>query len=134
MSFHNKKAWSAEEEGEMLDAIRRGEAFEKIAKKHDRTPNAIRLRFGLICRKALETRRMADVCRDYNTGEDQVAQCVSALEEVRKQQQQPTPPPPQHHHDPATLDLIKEEVLLLHEKVDKIYRHVRKLAEKNKKK
>lgn len=133
MSFHhhNKRAWSAEEEKEMLDGVRRGEAFDQIGKRHDRTANAIRLRFGLVCRKELETKKMADVCREYNMGQSQVAQCISALEEIKKKQQPPPLPP---LHDPATLDLIKEEILLLHEKVDKIYRHVRKLTEKKKNK
>lgn len=130
MNFTNKRAWSAEEEGEMLDGVRRGEAFETIAKRHDRTPNAIRVRFGLVCRKELETKKMADVCRGYNIGQDKVAQCVSALEEIQKKQPPPLPP----LHDPATIDLIKEEVMLLHEKVDKVYKHVRKIAESLKKK
>ena len=126
--YYTKKAWAVEEEGLMLDAIRRGEAFEQIAKRHDRTPNAIRLRFGLVCKKELETRSIEEVCRSYNTAKAQVERCVGALEEIQKKNV-----PPNHNPDPATLDLIKEEVMLLHEKVDKIYKHIRRMVADKKK-
>jgi hypothetical protein len=126
MSSFAKKAWSTEEEQEMLSALRRREPFETIASRHDRTPNAIRLRFGMVCRKELSTnnKRMADLCREYGMDEAQINRCIQSLEDIQKKN---APPPPPPSLDPADIAIIKEEVLLLHEKVDKIYKCVRKL-------
>lgn len=129
MAF-TKKAWSAEEEMEMLSSVRRREPFDRIAQKHDRTQNAIRLRFGLVCKKELEHKNMTELCRDYNVDETQITQCINALENIQKKNQQPAPP---HHFDPADVSIIKEEILVLNEKLDKIYKYVRKLVEMGKK-
>lgn len=131
MAF-TKKAWTAEEETDMLSSVRRREPFDRIAQRHERTPNAIRLRFGLVCKKSLEQKTMADLCREYNMEETQINQCINALEDIQKKDQPSMKM--MAHFDPADVSIIKEEILVLNEKVDKIYKYVRKLVEMEKKK
>lgn len=126
-----KKTWSTDEEREMLSALRRRETFEKIAPRHDRTPNAIRLRFGSVCKKELTDKSMADLCREYHMEEPQITQCIHALENIQKKNNPPSSLSSQSPFlDPVDISIIKEEVLLLHEKIDKIYKYVKKLVEK----
>lgn len=129
MAF-TKKSWSVEEEMEMLSSIKKREPFDKIAQKHERTQNAIRLRFGMVCKKDLQQKTMSDLCREYNMKETHINECINALENIQKK----TAPPPPPHFDPADVSIIKEEILVLNEKIDKIYKYVRKLVEIEKKK
>ena len=128
---YTKKSWTCEEEQEMLDSIRRKETFEKIARRHERTPNAIRLRFGMVCMKKLESNQttMRDLCQEFQTDSSHITQCMDALENIQKKNTSANTLLPSLTIDPAELTLIKEEVLSLHEKTDKIYRHVKKIVE-----
>lgn len=127
-----KKQWTNEEENEMIVAIKNNEPFETIAQRHSRTPNAIKLRFGMICKKQLETtkRNMDDLCREYHIKEQTILKCMDDLESVQmknkveKQQSSLSP-----GFDIADISIIKEEILILNEKIDKIYRYVKKLME-----
>jgi len=123
---YTKKAWTPEEENEMLVSIKKGEKFDKIATRHERTPNAIKLRFGMVCKKEIEntTRSMEDICSEYHINEQQVVRFINDLETIQKKNQ--TPPP---QHDPADITIVKEEILIINEKLDKIYKHVKKMTE-----
>lgn len=124
-----KKQWTTEEEEQMLLLIRRGEAFNMIAKQHERTENAIRLRFGLICKKQLETRTMQDICREYRVTSEKVKQCMDALQDIQDKNKSSSSSSPSSNHD---LNIIQEEIQKLHDKIDRIYKHVRKLVDKKK--
>lgn len=135
-----KKSWTTEEETEMLSSIRRGEAFDKIAKQHDRTTNAIKLRFAMVCKKDLEktTKGIHDICREYNIKEEQLMKHINDLENIQQKNntQQQTAPYTQQvsSFDLADISIIKEEIILINEKIEKIYKHVKKLTEISKKK
>lgn len=124
-----------EEEEQMLVSIRHKEPFDKIARKHDRTANAIRLRFGMVCRKKMENNQstLKDLCQEFQMDPSQISQCVDALENIQKKNA-PTAATTTTIIDPAEITLIKEEVLALHEKIDKIYRHSKKILDLLKKK
>lgn len=133
-----KKPWTPEEENEMLAALRRREAFEKIALRHDRSVNAIKLRFGMVCRKELETtpHSIGDLSQEYRIPEDRILQCMDDLENIQKKNQTLTALPQQpsiSSFDLADITIIKEEMLVMNEKLDKIHRYVKKLMEINKK-
>lgn len=128
-----KKPWTTEEEEQMLLLIRRGEAFNMIAKQHERTENAIRLRFGLICKKQLETRSIQDVCREYRVASEKVQQCMDALQDIQDKNKNKTSIPTLNNsNNTQELRVIQEEIQKLHDKIDRIYKHVRKLADKKK--
>lgn len=124
-----KKPWTTEEEEQMLLLIRRGEAFNMIAKQHERTENAIRLRFGLICKKQLETRTMQDICREYRVTSEKVKQCMDALQDIQDKNKSSSSSSFSSNHE---LNIIQEEIQKLHDKIDRIYKHVRKLVDKKK--
>lgn len=132
-----KKPWTPEEENEMLASLRRRETFEKIALRHDRSVNAIKLRFGMVCRKELETtpHSIGDLSQEYRIPEDRILQCMDDLENIQKKNQTLTalPQQPISPFDLADITIIKEEMLVMNEKLDKIYRYVKKLMEMNKK-
>ena len=133
-----KKPWSPEEENEMLASIRKRETFEKIAQRHDRSVNAIKLRFGMVCQKELETspHSIGDLSQEYRIPEKQILQCMDDLENIKKKNQTITSSPQQttSSFDLADITIIKEEILVINEKLDKIYRYVKKLMETKKKK
>jgi hypothetical protein len=133
-----KKSWTTEEETEMLSSIRKGEAFDRIAKQHDRTPNAIKLRFAMVCKKDLEktTKSIHDLCREYNIKEEQLMKHINDLENIQQKNNTPTAPYTQQvsSFDLADISIIKEEIILINEKLEKIYKHVKKLTEISKKK
>lgn len=124
MSFP-KKSWTTEEETQLLSSLRRGLPWDKIAKDHDRTQYAIKLRFGMVCKKALETKTIQQISQEYGRQESEIHQCMDALDNIKKTSIPTT-------IDPADIMLMKEEILLINEKVDKIYRCVKKLCEKKK--
>lgn len=127
-----KRQWTTEEEEQMLLSIRRGEAFQTIAKQHDRTENAIRLRFGLICKKQLETKTMQDVCREYRVTSEKVQQCIDALDDIQDKNRNKTSSMSVSNNNNHELHAIQEEIQKLHDKIDRIYKHVRKLVDKKK--
>lgn len=127
---YTKKSWTTEEENEMLASIRKGEKFDKIATRHERTPNAIKLRFGMVCKKEIEntSKSIEDICHDYHVNEQQVVRYINDLENIQKKNQSPTTPL-LHSFDPADISIVKEEILVINEKLDKIYKHVKKMME-----
>ena len=125
-----KKQWSPEEENEMLMSIRKGEAFQGIARQHGRTENAIRLRFGLICKKQLETKTVQDIGREYHVSPQKVQQCIDALEDIQDKNKNKTSTIPDNRNN--ELRVLQEEIQKLHDKVDRIYKYVRKLVDKKK--
>lgn len=137
----SKKSWSPEEENEMLVSIQKGESFEKIAQRHERTPNAIKLRFGMVCKKEIENTKhtIEDICRQYNTHQKLVLKCIDDFENIQKKNQnQNTAGHSSAQNisafDLADISIIKEEILVINEKLDKIYRNLKKLMETKKKK
>jgi hypothetical protein len=133
-----KKPWSPEEENDMLASIRRRETFEKIALRHDRSVNAIKLRFGMVCRKELETtpHSIGDLSQEYRIPENQIVQCMEDLENIQKKNQNQTitslPQQTVSSFDLADITIIKEEMLVMNEKLDKIHRYVKKLMDMRK--
>lgn len=127
-----KKQWTTEEEDQMLLSIRRGEAFQTIAKQHERTENAIRLRFGLICKKQLETKTIQDICREYRVASEKVQQCMDALQDIQDKNKNKTSSVSVSNNNSHELHTIQEEIQKLHDKIDRIYKHVRKLVDKKK--
>lgn len=125
-STYTKKSWSVEEENEMLSSIRRGETLDKIAQQHERTQNAIRLRFGLVCKKEMSTKNMKQICQEYHVSENQVRQCISDLEKI--QNKNPVPITTYSTLD-ADITLIKEEILVMKETMDKMYKYIKKIME-----
>lgn len=129
MNYSIKKQWAVEEENEMLNAIRRGESFDTIAKRHERTQNAIKLRFGMLCKKEIEknSKNMQDLCKEYNIHENQMTRYINDLETIQKKNQQLSHTPIPSSFDPADISIIKEEILVMNEKIDKIYKHIKKM-------
>lgn len=128
MSLTMKKQWTPEEEDEMLMSMRKGDPFQAIAQQHGRTENAIRLRFGLICKKQLETKTIQDIGRDYRVSPQKVQQCIDALEDIQdKNKNKASMSAPNNN-----IQELREEIQKLHDKIDRIYKHVRKLADKKK--
>jgi hypothetical protein len=125
---YTKKSWTPEEENEMLVSIRKGEKFDKIAMRHERTTNAIKLRFGMVCKKEIEntSKSMEDICREYHTNEQQIVRFINDLETIQKKNQTTQA---QSSFDPADITIVKEEILVINEKLDKIYKHVKKMME-----
>lgn len=125
---YTKKSWSVEEENEMLSSIRQGETLDKIAKQHERTQNAIRLRFGLVCKKELLTKKMPEICREYHMSENQVLQCIQDLEKIQNKNNNQTTllPPPNLDAD---ITIIKEEILVMKDKLDKMCKYMKKIME-----
>ena len=133
MSSTMKKQWTPEEEDEMLMSMRKGDPFQAIAQQHGRTENAIRLRFGLICKKQLETKTIQDIGRDYRVSPQKVQQCIDALEDIQDKNKNKTSIPTLNNsNNTQELRVIQEEIQKLHDKIDRIYKHVRKLADKKK--
>jgi len=135
MKFTNKQ-WTLEEEQEMLASLRKRESFEKIAQRHDRSVNAIRLRFGMVCRKELETtpHSIGDLSQEYRIPENQILQYMDDLENIQKKKQTATSvPQPISSFDLADISIMKEEMMVMNEKLDKIYKYVKKLMEMKKK-
>jgi Asp-tRNA(Asn)/Glu-tRNA(Gln) amidotransferase C subunit len=133
-----KKQWTSEEEQEMLASIRKRESFEKIAERHDRSVNAIKLRFGMVCRKELETtpHSIGDLSAEYRIPENHISKYMEDLENIQKKNQNATSvPQPQSFSsfDLADITIMKEEILNMNEKLDKIYKYVKKLMEIKKK-
>lgn len=126
-----KKQWTVEEEKEMLASLRKKEAFETIALRHDRSINAIKLRFGMLCKKELEmtSKSVEDLSQEYRIPEQQIIRYMDDLENIQKKNQ---PPPAVSPFDLSDITIIKEEVLVMNEKLDKIYRYVKKLMENSK--
>ena len=139
MNYSSKKSWSVEEENEMLVSIQKGESFEKIAQRHERTPNAIKLRFGMVCKKEIQNTKQTieEICRQYRTDQKLVLKCIDDFENIQKKNQStPANSPTQmiSTFDLADISIIKEEILVINEKLDKIYRNLKKLMETKKKK
>lgn len=137
MNF-TKKQWTVEEEDEMLSSLRNRETFEKIAQRHDRSAKAIKLRFGMICRKEMETtpKSIGDLSQEYRISEKQILQYIEDLENIQKKNQSVSSLPhqqPVSSFDLADIAIIKEEILVMNEKLDKVYRYVKKLTELSKK-
>ena len=131
MNF-TKKQWTVEEEDDMLASLRKRETFEKIAQRHDRSTNAIKLRFGMICRKEIDTtpKSIGDLSQEYRIPEKQILQYMDDLENIQKKNQ--TSMPQQQSissFDLADITIIKEEILVMNEKLDKIYKYIKKLME-----
>lgn len=122
--MNKKKNWSPEEEKDLLDAVRRGEFFDKIAMRHERTPNAIRLRFGMICKKALEKSTLQDLCREYRMEGPQLERCIRDWDTI--QNKSSTITTTTMTNSLTDIQFLKEELASLHRKIDKIYKHVRK--------
>ena len=138
MNF-TKKQWTVEEEDEMLTSLRNRETFDKIAKRHDRSVNAIKLRFGMICRKEMETtpKSVGDLSQEYCIPEKHILQYMDDLENIQKKNQSVSSLPhqqPLSSFDLADITIIKEEMLVMNEKLDKIHRYVKKLMELSKQK
>jgi LysM repeat protein len=129
---YTKKSWSVEEETEMLSSIRQGETLDKIAKQHERTQNAIRLRFGLVCKKELLVKKMPEICREYHMSENQVLQCIQDLEKIQNKNNQTSSLPPPPNLD-ADITIIKEEILVIKDKLDKMCKYMKKIMENVKK-
>lgn len=128
---YTKRSWSVEEENEMLSSIRQGEPMDKIAKQHERTQNAIRLRFGMVCKKELLTKKMPEICREYHMTENQVLQCIQDLEKIQNKNH-PTSSLPPPNLD-ADITIIKEEILVIKDKLDKMCKYMKKIMETVKK-
>lgn len=135
MKSSAKKAWSKEEEEGVLAALRKRESFDRIAQRHERSANAIKLRFGMLCRKELEStpKSVGDLSLEYHLPEDHILRCMDDLENIQKKQQPNADRMPMLPlFDPADISILKEEVLVMNEKLDKIYRYVKKLMEMSK--
>ena len=138
MTF-TKKSWTPEEEEEMMASLRQRKTFEKIALHHDRSVNAIKLRFGMVCRRQLETttKTLDHLCQEYHIPENRIVQYMEDLETIQKKNQ--TLSSSNVHgsispFDLADITIIKEQILVMNEKLDKMYRHVKKLTELSKQK
>lgn len=133
--MYTKKSWSVEEEKEMLSSIRQGETLDKIAQQHERTQNAIRLRFGMVCKKELLSKKMPDLCREYHMTENQVLQCIHDLEKIQnKNQPLPSAPPLMLSSSlDAEMTIIKEEILVIKDKLEKMCKYMKKIMETVKK-
>lgn len=123
-----KKTWSPDEEQEMLTMIRKGESLGTIGRQHGRTENAIRLRFGLICKKQLETKTMQEICREYRVTSQQVQNSIDALDMIQEKNK----PEGNIMTTANELRAIREDIRSLSEKMDRIYKHVRRLSDKKK--
>ena len=132
MATTMKKQWSAEEENDMLMSVRKGEAFQVIARQHGRTENAIRLRFGLICKKQLETKTIQEIGREYQVSPQKIQQCIDALEDIQEKNKNKTATMSMSNNNTQEFSVLQEEIQKLHVKIDRIYKHVRKLADKKK--
>lgn len=127
------KAWTVEEEQEMLASLRKRETFEKIARQHERSTNAIKLRFGMICKKQLEStsKNLTELSQEYRLPEQHLVQYMDDLENIKKKNQTASllSQQPISSFDLADVSIIKEEILVMNEKLDKIYKYVKKLME-----
>lgn len=127
-----KKPWTADEEHEMMSSVTDGQSFDVIARRHQRTQNAIQLRFGMVCKKELATRSLEGLSSQYHMEPKRILQYMDGYDAIQNRQQQP--PAPQAVA-PAPMDLltIREEIRSLHEKCDRIYRALKKLLGEQKK-
>lgn len=134
-----KKTWSVEEENTMMKSIRNGDTFDKIAQQHGRTKNAIQLRFGMICKKEIENtpKNLQALSKEYHIQENQLVKYIEDFEKIQTQNQNKLLSPQAFENnsslDPSDITIIKEEVLLLNEKIDKMYKYVKKIMETIKK-
>jgi hypothetical protein len=53
--------WDKAEEDKMLEALRRGEGLEAVARRHERTPTAIQWRLGTVFRRRMRSKPPASL-------------------------------------------------------------------------
>lgn len=100
--------WSHDEEERMLDGLRRGETFEHIARRHERSAKAIRLRFGMYCRKHMGEQSIDTLGKEFHQTPANIQIILSDLDSTH------TPSPhfqqQQVAATSATHDEIKEKL------------------------
>jgi len=125
--------WTPDEEKIMLDAIRNGGTFEQIAKQHERTATAIKLRFGMMCKKQLcwNPDGLEDLVRTYHLDPKQIHTIIDELDNL--QQKKPVAQQHQQQHtlpiDLTDIMVMKEQILVMNDKLVKIHKYIKNITE-----
>lgn len=111
--------WSHDEEEMMLDGLRRGETFEHVARRHERSGKAIRLRFGMYCRKHMGKQSLDQLGKEFHQTAENIQTIISDLQSTHAQTQPP------HYQQQQQAQVV---VSSSHDEIkDKLQRHTKLL-------
>lgn len=94
----------------MLEARRRGESWEKIAERHERTPKAIEWRWGSYCQRRIRGKKamLPDLAREFHVDPNHLEELLAQLND----QQQPSASSA-NGVSSSVIDLKKEIAMIL---------------------
>ena len=122
--------WDKAEEDKMLEALRRGEGLEVVARRHERTPTAIQWRLGTVFRRRMRSKPPASLEQlavEFHQDEDAMRDILERLS-----------PSSTNHSSSDTIHAVHSkmdpEIIKILEEINarsiKILRMVKKLQEK----
>ena len=114
--------WTTKEEDELCHRIRLGQTIEEIAHQHQRSRNAIELRFALIISRKLDKKeKIQNICKEYMMNEKKINYYLNLLHETKTQQE-----PNEMKAIENMLEKINSKLEVVEEKVTKLYRKLQK--------
>lgn len=118
----HKSLWTTKEENELCHRVRLGQTMEEISHQHQRSKNAIELRFALIISRKLEKQeKMQNICKEFMMNENKINHYLNLLHETKTQQE-----PNDMKLVQTMLEKINSKLDGIEEKVTKIYRKFQK--------
>ncbi len=118
----HKSLWTTKEEDELCHRIRLGQTIEEIAHQHQRSRNAIELRFALIISRKLDKKeKIQNICKEYMMNEKKINYYLNLLHETKTQQE-----PNEMKAIENMLEKINSKLEVVEEKVTKLYRKFQK--------
>ena len=109
--------WTKKEEDELLYRLQLEESISSISKKHKRSERAIEMRVGMIFSRLLENGEKKSVlAKKYQMTENEISNYMEFMNDSRTNSQNKN-------------DNIRDLILLLNEKIDRIEKKLVKIEE-----
>ena len=80
--------WTTDEHDRMLDALRGGMSFEKVARQHERSVKAIQWRFGTHCQRVMPKKTIEQVAQEFRQSPDRIEEIMVDMKSQKQQQHQ----------------------------------------------
>ena len=122
--------WTPEEEADLIGGLKSGKSFESLARIHQRSIKAVQFRWGLFCKKLIQQGKDPLVLsNEFGVDPSFLDQILMELSEKPSASIE-LPSSSRHNHNGCA---CKEDLALISEKIEKQYRLIKKVLERQEK-
>ena len=117
---NHKSFWTEKEEKTLLHEIQLNLSMDEIAERHQRTKNAVELRFALLLEKKIKSgEKRHSLVQEYNISDTEISRFLSLLEQTKK-----------HEPENGNLKQIEKNIGILSEKMSNVEKLLLKISKK----